>query len=473
MWRYALNVSTATRGLLCRQQSAITRRGIASAAFATNITRLQKEVALSEKKRELQQEGRLIFEREVLDDAFTGGLNPQIASSIAGAASALRIVPSKGQVFSRLITWALQPDVVSSMDGVAIGRLVHACVVLAEPKLFEVLFTYLWRVVELAPTLGGVSCAMIVNAYGRSGVQHGELYKALCARAQTVLREDAITPAHLANVANALSRVHVADAGVFDLIRDQSLRLQQQGVPLVWATILDAFSTVGRIDEELFTAFESSLEKQIQECSAPLMATILCTLAKSKRTQSPLFNACATRAVQIAHTYDAGSIAKSLDAFYQVKQCPEEFFGSMAERACKVATDFRTDEVRLVLRALSAFDLFDAELYPLLASRLISVAKMTRSLPPQDAIGALSSFAVVHERHDELIYTVSVVMKGGLEALDKAQFTELLWAFAELNVRNDTTRTMVSMASGRLLPRGQDELTDKRLAVVKQVFGAE
>lgn len=445
---------------------------MSTVAFVTSISRLQKELATSDKKRDLQMEGRMLFETESLDDA--ANLDPSVASSIASAASALRIVPSKGTIFPQLVTWALQPNVVSSMDGIAIGRLVHAGLILSDARLFDILMTYVWRVVELAPTLQPVSCAMIINAYGRAGFRHGELYTALCKRAVEALRDDSITMAHIANVANALSRVKVTDKAVFDVVRAQSIKLQGQAAPLVMTTILDAFSSIGVVDEELFSLYEGNLSKSIEECSAPLMTSILVSLVRAKRTTSPLFAACATRALKIAHTYDATSIAKSLDAFLTAKHCSEDFFGALAERACKICADFRVDEIKMTLRALSAFDLFDAELFPLLASRFIALSKVNRSVAPEDAASVLGSFALVHERHEELVHTISILMKPYVDVLDKETFTLLLWGFATLNVRNDTTRAMVAAATAgeRLLPPiVGDKTRDTQLCTIRQVYG--
>lgn len=453
---------------------------LSTETFAANVGMLQKELSKSDKKRELMQEGKRIFETESLDDAMAGGLTPQLANSIASAATAMRIVPSKSPSYQQLVTWALSLDVVPTLDGNIIGRFVHAQLVLADPRLFEVLFTYLWRVIELAPTLSGVSCAMILNAYGRSGIHHEALYEALCLRARTALKEDNITIAHVANVANALSRVRVADAELFAVLRDLALKFSKQAVPLVMTTILDAFSTVGIVDSDLFAVYEANLAEQINQCSAPLMTSILNSLVKAKRTTSPLFTQCAGRAVTIANTYDASSIAKSLDAFYQAKNCSEEFFGAMAERACKVAGDFRPDEIQLTLRSLSHFELFDAELYPLLASRFVSFAKVNRSISPDDVVGIVASFATVRERHDELMHTCSLLMKPYLEAIRPELFTELLWAFGELNLRSETTRAMVTLArasKGRLATPSGDEVKDavlqKQLLTIKQVYGLE
>jgi hypothetical protein len=453
---------------------------LSTETFAANVTSLQKELSKSDKKRDLMQEGKKIFETESLEDALTGGLNPTLATAVAGAATAMRITPAKSPSYQQLVSWILQPEVVNTLDGNSIGRILHAELVLADPRLFEVLFTYLWRVVELAPTFNGIACAMILNAYGRSGIHHDRLYEVICERARTALKEESITIAHVANVANALSRVQVCDAALFGVLRDLAIKFQKQAPPLVMTTILDAFSTVGIVDPDLFTLYEAALAEQIVQCSAPLMTSILNSLVKAKRTKSVLFSQCAVRAVSIASTYDASSIAKSLDAFYQAENCSEEFFGAMAERACKVAADFRADEIHLTLRALSHFELFDAELFPLLASRLVSIAKVNKSIPPEDVIGIVSSFAAVRERHDELIHTCSLLMRPYLEAIRPELFTELLWAFGELNLRSETTRSMVTLVRSKQVslaaPTGntaKDEVLQKRLAVVKQVYGLE
>lgn len=224
--------------------------------------------------------------------------------------------------------------------------------------------------------------------------------------------------------------------------------------------------------------------QHVEECSAPLITTILTSLVKANKTQSPLFNVCANRAARIAATFDASSISKSLEAFFQANHCSEEFFGTMAERACRIASEFRTDEIRMTLRALSHFDLFDAELFPLLAARFISLLKHGASVVPEEVVGVLSSFAAVHERHDELVHCCSTLIKPFLEVLPKHLFTELLWAFAELNVRNETTRSMVALSTQDREKRieavadtdttsatERNNVLQKRLECIKQVFG--
>mmetsp|Transcript_81928 Transcript_81928/g.95696 ORF Transcript_81928/g.95696 Transcript_81928/m.95696 type:complete len:495 (+) Transcript_81928:34-1518(+) len=470
-------------------------RSIATAVFVSNIQRIQSELSTADNKRELQHTGRLLYENEELDDVVVSlkssaaqgassqrdAMTPDMVRSIATVATLLRVAPSKSQPFQRTVDWALQPRVVQTMDDMAIARLLHASLVLSEPKIFELLFTYLWRVVELAPTLSGVSCAMIINAYGRCGIRHEILYKSLCLRATTALLEEGVTMGHIANVANALSRVGVADTAVFQVISNQSIRFEKQAPPLVMATILDAFSTVGIVDDSLFSVFEAHLERLIEECGAPLMATIVGALAKAKRSESPLFAAVASRATRIVNSYDPSSIARTLDAFYQVRHCSEEFFGLLAERAVNVSADFRPDEIHLTLRALSAFELYDAELFPLLASKLMSAMRAGGSnVPPDVVIGVLAAFATVHERHEGLIHAVSLSMKPFLSALSAELFTTLLWAFAELNARNDTTRAMVSEVqthSGRLLTTDNlpsswtPEVLAARLDTVKKVYG--
>lgn len=504
MLRKLLRVSARPMRCDPHVTTVCTGRSIATAAFVGNLQRLQKELSTADNnKRDVQHTGRLLFEKEALDDVVVltpashhmssssavgietccerDAMNAEMVCQIASMATMLRIAPTKCQPFQKVVDWALQPRVVDSMDEMAISRLLHAALVLSEPRIFDLLFTYLWRVAALAPKASGVSCAMLINAYGRCGVRHAALYDALCRRATTALLQEGVTLGHIANVANALSRVGIADPGVFQVISDQTIRFEKQAPPLVMATILDAFSTVGIVDDALFTLFESHLERLMEECSAPLMATIVGALAKAKRKQSPLFGAVASRASRISSTYDPSSIARTLDAFYQVQHCSEEFFGLLAERACKISAEFRPDEIHLTLRALSAFELFDAELFPLLASRLMSCIRGGNgNTPPDVIIGALAAFAAVHERHEGLIHAVSLTMKPFITALNAELFTTLLWAFAELNARNDTTRAMVSLAqtrqdcllttAGPVPPGWTSDVLAKRIDTIRKVY---
>lgn len=424
--------------------AATSRRNIATSMFVNRAAQLHKEFASSSKKRELQAEGRQLFERELLDDALSGGLDDAAISTIVAAASALRIVPTAGQIYRQVMSHALKPEVIASLEGATIARLMHASLVLCDPQLFELLFAYIHRVIEVAPSLNGVSCAMIINAYGRSGVRHELLYKKLCQRAVKALKDDTVTIAHIANVAHALSRVGVAEKAVFLVLKDQSIKLGRQAVPLVMATILDAFATVGIIDVELFELYENNLRKAADELTAPLVTTVLLTLVTAKRSSSPLFTTCTQCASKLSHTFDASSISKCCDALLRANQPSEDLFGAMAERASKIVSDFRADEIRITLHALSKFDLFDAELFPLLASRLVHIVKSGKGFEASDLVSVLMSFAVVHERNEELIHVCSGAIRNYVDALPPAVFTDLMWAMGELNVRNELTRALTA-----------------------------
>ncbi|KEG14216.1 hypothetical protein DQ04_00571110 [Trypanosoma grayi] len=422
-------------------------RCITTQAFVSSVEKVQQQLSASERKQELLLHGRQLFESETLDDIKTSW-TPAVAGTICHAATQLRISSTKGQPFAAVLERSLSPAAVEAMDVPSLARIVHACLVLRSPQLYEVLFTYIRRLIKLAPTIDTVSCAVLLNAYGRAQVQHEELYQALCDRAAVVMKDPRTFVAHTANVAHALARVHFFHRDLFLVLRDQAVRQVSQGPPLVPVTILDAFAEVDFVDDTLFNVLEQRLMKELGELPAPLMASLVACLVKAGKASSPLFTTCGDRIVAIGNTFDSTSIAKTCDAFYRANVLAEEVFGALAERACKVAADFRADEIHLTLNALGSFDLFDGELFPLLASRFVSIVKQGGYVSPTDAAGVLTSFAAVQEKSDELIHVCTQLLATHCDALDGVTLVQALWACAILNVRNEAQRTLLEAARG-------------------------
>ncbi|EKF27782.1 hypothetical protein MOQ_008487 [Trypanosoma cruzi marinkellei] len=469
MWRWNFTCE--------RLRHALWMRSMSTQTFVASVEKTQQQLAASERKQELVLHGRHLFESETLDDIKTAW-TPSVAGTVCHAATQLRISPTKGQPFAAVVERSLSREAVEVMDAPSLARIVHACLVLRSPHLYDVLFTYIRTLIKLAPTLDTVSCAVLLNAYGRAQVQHEELYKVICDRAAIVMKDPRTFVAHTANVAHALARVHFFHRDLFLVLRDQAVRQASQGPLLVPVTILDAFAEVGFVDDSLFSVLEERLMKELSELPAPLMASLIGCLVKAGRASSPLFTACGERIIAIGGTFDPTSIAKTCDAFYRANVLTEEVFGALAERACKVAADFRADEIHLTLNALGSFDLFDGELFPLLASRFVSIVKQGGYVSPVDAAGVLASFAAVQERSDELVHICTQLLAAHCDALDGATLVQTLWACAVLNVRNEAQQTLMEYAKGDAsrIPSEEEAARQSRQALerlqyIKKAYG--
>ncbi|KAH9582288.1 hypothetical protein LSM04_009290 [Trypanosoma melophagium] len=469
MWRRGLNTAAV--------RSAIWIRSMSTESFVSSVEKVHQQLGASERKQELLLHGRQLFESETLDD-IKNAWTPAVAATVCHAATQLRISPTKGQPFTAVVERSLSPGAVEVMDVSSLARIVHSCLVLRSPCLYEVLFTYIRFLIKRASTIDTVSCAVLINAYGRAQVQHEELYQTLCDRAAVVMKDPRTFVAHIANVAHALARVKFFHRDLFLVLRDQAVRQSSQGPPLVPVTILDAFAEVGFVDEELFTVLEQRLMKELPELSAPLMASLVFCLVKAGRASSPLFTACGERIAAVGNTFDPTSIAKTCDAFCRANVLAEDLFGALAERACKVATDFRADEIHLTLNALGCFDLFDGELFPLLASRFVSIVKQGGYVSPADAAGILASFAAVQERSDELVHICTQLLSTHRDALDGVTLVQALWACAVLNVRNEAQQSLLESAKSEVGKIPSEEVAAKlskvvleRLQYVKKAYG--
>lgn len=424
--------------LLQIQRQVVQRCAVTTQAFAANVERLQQQLQSSTDRRgELTQYGRRLFETEVLDDVETD-CTPALAVKICQVAGQLRISPVKGQPFAAVVQACTSEAAVQAMDSASVARVMHTCLVLRSPKLYDVLFTYLRPLIGKANTLDAVAISVILNAYGRAGVHHDEFYETMCNAAAVSMKEARLPLAHIANVAHALSRVHYVHRPLLLVLREHALRQCAEASPIIAVTILDAFAELSFVDEETFNAYEQRLLEHVEQLQAPLLASLLSCLVTAGRGTPAVMETLGQRVVATIDAFDSDAIAKTCDAFYRANVLSEDVFGALAERACKVAAEFRADEVHKVLNALSAFDLFDAELFPLLSSRVVSMAKQGEFVSSADAAGVLASFAAVQERNEELTHVgtqiVASQMGGGVGA---AGYINVLWACAVLSARNE------------------------------------
>ncbi|KAG5489921.1 hypothetical protein JKF63_00038 [Porcisia hertigi] len=426
--------------------SAVTR-SITTSSFVSSIDKVQQQLQTAQDRRtELLRYGRQLYEVEVLDD-LRSAYTPAAASKICYVASQLRIDTTKGQPFTAVLEASMSAEGERVMDIASLARIVHSCLVLRSGHLYEVLFTFIPLLLKNAGTMDAVTTAVLINAYGRSGVHHSGLYKALCDNGSAVLKDPRVSLAHIANVAYAVSRVKYLHPALMLTVRDHALRKVGEASPIISLTILDAFTELRQIDEDLFNAYEQRLMGQLNELQAPLMATLVSCVVRAGRGKAEVMESLGARITALADTFDAASIAKAINAYFEADVASEDVLGALAERACKVSADFRADEIATVLNALSAFDLFDAELFPLLASRLVALHRQGGYVDVADAAIILSSFAAVQERNDELIYVCTQLFAAYPGAtMDPVVRVNALWACASLNVHNEAQTKMLEQA---------------------------
>lgn len=464
------------------QKAALQHRGsraVTTLAFVATLGKVQQQLQSSPDRRtELVRHGRHLFESEVLEDlqAFT----PESAGAICHAASQMRISPVKGQPYAATLAAAMDEAAVAAMDADSLARVVHSCLVLRSPMLYDVLFSYIRPLMAQAGSMNAVTVAVLLNAYGRAEVRHPAFYKALCDSAAVTLNDPRISLAHIANVAHALSRVHYSHRPLMLVLRDQAIRMGANAPPLVLVTILDAFAELEFVDAELFDTYERRLLACVGDLQPPLMASLVACLATAGRATPEVMQTLGERIAATAGTFDSASIARTYQAYFDANVLGEDVLGALAERACKVASDFRADEVRQVLNALSSFDLFDGELFPLLAARMISLTNQGGFVSAGDAAGILASFAAVRERHDELVHVASQLVAVGTDSVvDAVTTVNALWACATLNTRNEAQMQLVMhvkrtpsllqlpAATTRRGERQRKQLEERRALVLK------
>ncbi|KAL7706663.1 hypothetical protein N2W54_003853 [Lotmaria passim] len=475
------------RRLLALQAAGVAlaaARLITTESFVSSVDQVQQQLQTAHDRRtELLRYGRQLYEVEHLDDLQTA-YTPAIASKVCHLASQLRIDSTKGHPFAAVVEASISAEGEKTMDVASLARIVHSCLVLRSPYLYEVLFTFVPFVRTKAATMDAVSTAVLINAYGRSGVHHPGLYKAMCDNGAVVLKDTRVSLAHIANVAYAVSRVRYLHAPLMLTVRDHALRKVDEASPIIALTLLDAFTELHQFDEDLFSAYEQRLLEHLGELQAPLMASLISCVARAGRGRPEVMETLGARVTAIADTFDAASIAKVTNAYYHAGVLSEDVFGALAERACKMASDFRPDEIAAVLNALSAFDLFDAELFPLLATRLSSLYKQVGYVDVADAAVILSSFAAVQECHDELIYVCSQIFAAHPDAaMDSATRINALWAFATLNVHNEAqtkmleeTRakpTLLRLTTGAHLSAKDKAVLEERREFVGKVYSID
>ncbi|CAD2214124.1 hypothetical protein AGDE_12432 [Angomonas deanei] len=251
---------------------------------------------------------------------------------------------------------------------------------------------------------------------------------------------------HIANVAHALARVGYSDPALLLVLRDQAVKQSESASPLIAVTLLDAFASLGYMDEQVFQIYEKRIVSCMNEIQGPLLASFFSCLVLANRADKAVVDSIGERVVAIIDTLDSSSIAKFCKAYADSGIVSEEVLGSLAEHSCKVASNFRADEIHQVLHCLSSFDLFDGELFPLLAGRLAILFKQSGQgeiVRPTDAAGILASFAAVQENSDELAYVCTNIC-ALQNILPADAYINVLWACATLNIRNEAQTKLLN-----------------------------
>ncbi|CCW59931.1 unnamed protein product [Phytomonas sp. EM1] len=449
---------------------------IATQAFVNNIGEVEEALQTAINQRpELIRHGRRLFETEVLED-LPSAYSWEVARKICQMATQLRISPVKSPLYSKVVEMSMDATAVSSTDLYALARVIHSCLVLCSPLLYEVLFTFIPLLIKQASIMNALSIAIVINAYGRAEVHHPALFQALCDSAANTLKSPQIQLPHIANVAHALSRVHFFHRPLMLVLRDQASRMGKDAQPLVMVTLLDAFVELGFIDEEVFSAYESRLLDNLKDIQPPLIASLLDCLATAGRATPKLLETVEKYIIEQSNAFNSVSISMTFHALFKANVLLEEAFGVLAERACKLPADFRPEEIYHTLNALSSFDLFDGELFPLLASRFMTLMKQGDYVGVEEAAGILASFAAVQERHDELIHGCTQLFVAHLgSAMRPSALVNALWACAIFNIRNEAQMKLLEEArkNPRLLdlqfaPKGK--LCERENIILKERY---
>lgn len=391
---------------------------------------------------------------------------PQVASIIAQAAVQWHISPLRGQAYAEVLNWAMTASAEEVMDVRSLARILHSALVLRAPQLYPLLMTYIPLLLKStspsSPHYGQLrnepaTLAVLLNAYGRAGVQHELLYEKLCHLGEEVLADPTLTMAHVANVVHALAKVRAIYPGILSTLRNQAVRQKDSATPLMSITLLNAFAELSFKDEELFSVFEEHLLKHVNDLTPPLLASLLHSLVTAERasscssSSSVLLQRIGEQITRTAGRFDAFPIAKVMTAYFASGNYSEEALGALAERACAVVSDFRSEEVARVLEALSALDLFDGELFPLLASRIATLVKQAAPITIEDAACALASFAAVQEPNDELHHWCGKVFVEYADAsmLSAEAYINVIWGCLALNIRNEAQKKFVDAVKAR------------------------
>lgn len=446
----------------------MSRRHTSLSAFTAAVEHLQTQHrslqsgSAEDKQSRLHQvlrQGKQLYDTDKIDDVARDA-SPEVVARLVQVAAQWRVSPLRGQPFAELLNWASTPAAEEKMDIASLARILHSALVLRAPQLYPLLMTYIPFIQRTLASnasnaADAATLAVLINAYGRAGVQHDGLYQQLCEVAVTALRDPGLSIAHVANVSHALSKVRVRHPALLATLRDQAVRQRANATPLMSITLLNAFAELQFVDDELFCVYEQHLLEHLKGLTPPLLASLLQSLVTAGRSSSSLVERIGEQVVRTAGTFDAFAIAKVVTAYFAAGQFSEEVLGALAERACGVVADFRSEELAGVLEALSAFDLFDGELFPLLAARFAALVKQAAPVTIEDAATVLASFAAVQEPNDELHHWCGKVFAEYADAsvLSAQAYINVIWGCMTLNIRNEAQKKFVEMvkASPQLL----------------------
>jgi hypothetical protein len=415
--------------------------------YVDRVSALQKDVQVKKDKAALA-EARKFFESETIEDVTL--LKDKVAVLMTAVNVIRPNIPATRGIATAM-QYMLSAESLTAVTAPAASRVFHTAVALHFPEVFDVLLFWLWRVVELAPTMDAATVATFLNAYGRAGVRHPALYTALIARALEVMRNPAPPLTHVANVLHALSRVKMADPALLRMLAEHAVTRKGETTPIITATILDAAAQLDYKEELLFAPFEATAVAQAAECTPALLSSISFSVASAGRKTSPIFPCFADKAQAQAKSFDPASLSRFLDA-YRLADCRhEDCFGALAEQACRVIPEFRLEEIRKTVAALAYFDLYDAELFPFLASRVVGITRGKAFFDFQDIATVLRSFAKLNERNDEFVAALTPVIKINLEKLTPEVLVDLLWSFATFGIRSELVIQLRRTLEGKAL----------------------
>ncbi|CCW67096.1 unnamed protein product, partial [Phytomonas sp. Hart1] len=462
------------RRLLVRKIFTPQACSITTQVFLKSIEDIEVSLQTATNRRpELIRHGHRLFETEVLED-LPSAYSWEVAKKICQIATTLRISPVKSLLYSKVVKMSMDATPESSTDLYALARVIHSCLVLCSPFLYQVLFTFIPLFIKQASNMNAISTAILINAYGRAEVHHSALFQALCDSAAITFKSPQVELTHIANVAHALYRVEFLHKPLMLVLREQASRMGKDAKPLVMVLLLDAFARLGYTDDEIFSAYETRLIDNLNDMKPQLFVSLLDCLATAGRATPTFMETAEKYIVAQANAFNSVSISITFHALFKANVLLEEAFGVLAERACKLPSDFRAEEINHTLNALSSFDLFDGELFPLLASRFMTLIKQGNYVDIHEAAGILASFAAVQERHDELIHSCTQLFAVHIEGgMSPSSIVNALWACAILNIRNEAQIKLLDHVrkNPRLLnlqtePKGK--LSERESSILKE-----
>jgi hypothetical protein len=248
---------------------------------------------------------------------------------------------------------------------------------LHHPRQFHVLFRHLARLRDDAflERLTIENLSTISSALGRSGTKHELVTRKLASRA-AVLLPNATNIAHVANIAYAFAHCDLpGEDPVWAELGAATLRLVDQSVPLVTATLLNAYSRVwtqpqlAKRHAAVVKALERSAIARVEEMPPALLSSVILSTGLFKRDKFSI--ASAPRCMATVQTFGPAHVADVFRGFKLLHYENMDVMGLLAERASNDIKRYRTRDIVAVVDSLTHFGLIDLQLFDLAGNHVI------------------------------------------------------------------------------------------------------